>query len=87
MSDGMNHDRVNHYGNEPREPDYEHDPATCEVCQALDEDVLNALKRTHAPAPMNRVGSAYSGWVCVKCGRSYAPHERECAKCNAEVQL
>lgn len=24
------------------------------------------------------------GWECTGCGRNYAPHVDECAKCNAE---
>jgi hypothetical protein len=26
------------------------------------------------------------GWLCVKCGRSYAPFQHECTACNAQVQ-
>lgn len=26
------------------------------------------------------------GWVCSKCGKSFAPHISECPYCNAEVE-
>lgn len=62
-----------------------HDPATCKWCNLSDNRnaKLNALIRAQHP---ESIVPATPGWLCVKCGRSYAPFVSDCMVCNAQVR-
>lgn len=60
-----------------------HAAATCEVCRSFTADQREAHRDF---LRMLRGVPATPGWLCVKCGRSYAPFVSDCMVCNAQVR-